>query len=285
MRAARLCVALLVCVSSAAIAGVSDAPEVEPPKPNVEAPPVPRTANGDEIDETTLKSHRTAFEALSERFIGVASRAVRYDWRRANFEVAVTGSQLLELNNFNSARIGASLRAPVVGLMLELAITYVHTWGSAATDQLSRTPYRQAGRPSRLEADLMLGYALAEGVTTPKFGFIPATELVFLVNAGFRYRYYPHQFDNMPGDQALGAFFSARLTDKEVENLEYARLPGMGIDRTRYELLLGFSLALYFQNGVFLAPRIMFAPPLFATVAQSTMTFWWDLTMSIGWSF
>ena len=285
VRGGRPWLALFLLCAAPVNAGVTDAAPPEPPAP-AEAPALEpqRTVNGDVIDETTLQSHRTFFEALSERMIGVASRAVRYDWRKATVELAVTGSQLLELNNFNSSRIGLAVRAPLGGLMIEFAFAYVHTWGSVASDQLSRTPYRQAGRPSRFEADLLFGHALAEGVTTPRFGFIPPTELVFLVNAGLRYRYYPHELDNTPTDQAIGTFFAPKISDREVQNLEYARLPGMQIDRSRYDLLVGFSLALYFQNGAFIAPRVMFAPPVLSAIAGSSMTFWWDLSLSLGWS-
>ena len=282
-------VAAALLGAGTAVAGVTDAPapaSAPAPAPAAEATPEPRrTANGDVIDESTLQSHRTFFEALSERLVGVASRAVRYDWRKATVEVAVTGSQLLELNNFNSTRAGLALRAPLSGLMIEFAFTYVYTWGSVASEQLSRTPYRQPGRPSRFEADLILGYPLAEGVTTPRFGFVPPTQLVFLVNAGLRYRYYPHELDNMPANEAIGQFFAPKLSDKEVANLEYLRLPGMQIDRSRYDVLAGFSLAVYFQNGAFIAPRLMFAPPVLSGLSGSSMTFWWDLTLSLGWSF
>ena len=85
-------------------------------------------------------------------------------------------------------------------------------------------------------------------------------------------------------ETGIGAFFSPRLNDKQVENLEYARLPGMQIDRTRYDLLVGFSMAIYFQNGVFFSPRVTLAPPVFSAAAGSTMSWWWDLSLSLGWS-
>lgn len=275
-----------VLCAAPAFAGVSDAPEpAAAPAPAAAEPPVAKTATGDVIDESTLQSHRSPFEALSERMVGVASRAVRYDWRKANVEFAVTGSQLLELNNFNSARIGGAVRVAVSSLMVEFSVSYVHAWGSDASEKLSLTPYRQAGRPRRVEADLVLGYALAEGVTTAKFGFLPPTQLVFLVNAGLRYRYYPHELDKIPTGEAIGTFFAPKLSDKEVNNLEYARLPGMQIDRSRYDLLVGFSLAVYFQNGAFISPRLMFSPPVFSALTGSSLVVWWDLGLSLGWSF
>ncbi|MBK7861841.1 MAG: hypothetical protein IPJ65_25135 [Archangiaceae bacterium] len=256
------------------------APEAEAP---AESPKT--TATGAVIDESTLQAHRTPFEVLSERMIGTASRAVRYDWRKANVQLELHGSQLLELNNFNSLRFGGALRVPVGSLLVELGASWVFLWGSDASNKLSLTPYRQAGRPRRLEVDLLLSYPLAEGVTTPRFSFIPPTELVFMVSAGLRARWYAHELDKMKTEQAMGALFAPRLFDQAVSNLEYARLPGMEIDRSRYDLLVGFSLVVYFQNGAFLAPRVTVSPPVFSGIAQSTMGFWFDLQMALGWSF
>jgi hypothetical protein len=106
--------------------------------------------------------------------IGTASRAVRFDWRNKTFGIGLLASQILELNNFNSTQVGLFARTPLVGsLMADLALTYVHTWGSAATGQLALTPYRQAARPSRMELDINLGFPLAEAVATARPGFFP----------------------------------------------------------------------------------------------------------------
>jgi hypothetical protein len=268
-----------------AAAGVSDAQSPQEPEPPAgPAEPPPKTATGEVIDETTLQAHRTPFEVLSERLVGTASRAVRYDWRKATVQFAVQGSQLLELNNFNSTRFGGSIRVPVSSLVVELGVSWVFTWGSDASDTLSLTPYRQSGRPRRLELDLLLGYPLAEGVTTPRWG-APTTELVFLINAGLRARWYGHELDNTPGGEAAAALFSPKLSDRQVTNLEYERLPGMEIDRSRYDVMLGLSLAVYFQNGAFISPRVLVSPPLLSGLSGSKMYFWFDLAMALGWSF
>jgi hypothetical protein len=160
----------------------------------------------------------------------------------------------------------------------------VFAWGSDSSEKLALTPYRQAGRPARIEADLMLGYPLIEGVSTPRFSFIPALEMVFFVNLGLRYRYYPHELDKMATGTAVTAFFAPQLSDTEVNNLEYERLPGMAIDRTRYDLLGGLSLCIYFQNGFFFMTRYL-ASVSFGGVTGPGISIWWDLSESVGWSF
>jgi hypothetical protein len=235
-------------------------------------------------DDTSLEQYRTPFEVLTERTIGAASRAVRFDWRRSNLQIALMGSQLLELNNFSSGRLGVLLRKPFGDLMAELGMAWVFTGGSPSTDTLALTPYRQVGRPSRLEIDLNAAYPLAEGVATARAGFFPATELVFSINAGLRYRYFPGELSGQGFGDVAKAVFSPRLSSEELDNLEGSRLPGMQIDPSRYDLLLGFSLDLYFGSGGFLTPRVMVAPS-FTGASETKLGWWWELTLGAGWAF
>jgi hypothetical protein len=235
-------------------------------------------------DDNSLQRYRTPFEVLTERTIGAASRAVRFDWRRSSFQLALTGSQLLELNNFTSGRLGLLLRKPFGDLMAELGVAWVFTGGSPSSDTLALTPYRQVGRPSRLEIDLNAAYPLAEGVATARVGFFPATELVFSIDAGLRYRYYPGELSGQSFGDVAKAVLAPRLSSDELDNLEGRRLPGMRIDPSRYDLLLGFSLDLYFGSGGFLSPRVMVAPS-FTGASETKLGWWWELTLGAGWAF
>ena len=258
-------------------------------EPAAEAAPQERAADGQEgaprATDTSIERYRTPLEVLSERMIGETSRAVRFDWRRKTVGLGAIGSQLLELNNFKSSRVGGFARTALGDFLGELAVTWVFTRGSDSTEKLALTPYRQAGRPSRLELDLNLGFPLAEGVATAWPGFFPATELVFSVDAGLRYIYYPGSFSKMGFREVAAAVFSPRLTDPERENLEGDRLPAMDIDAGRYNLLVGFSVDLYFQSGGFLSPRAMIAVPVFSGFSESGLGWWWELSLGLGWMF
>ncbi|QRK05711.1 hypothetical protein JQX13_37025 [Archangium violaceum] len=236
-------------------------------------------------EDTTIERHRTPFEALNERMIGTASRAVRFDWRQTRAGIGLVGSQLLELNNFKSTRLGGFVRTPIGGFLGEIAITRVFTRGSSSTEKLALTPYRQSGRPSRFELDLNLGYPLAEGVATARPGFFPATELVFSANAGLRYLFYPGSLSGASFGETVTSLFAPKLSEREVENLESSRLPGMQLDGARYSLLTGFSLDIYFQPGGFLSPRVLVALPLISGVDGSGLGLWWELSFSAGWAF
>lgn len=236
----------------------------------------------DPIVDTSIERYRTPLEALTEHPVGEASRAVRFDWRHSRVGFGLTTASLLELNNYSSFRLGGYVRKAFGNVTLEAAATYVFVFGSEASERLSLTPYRQFGRPHRVEVDVNVGYALAEGVVTPRVGMIPAAQLVFSANAGLRYLFYPGAFTKIPALDAFGAFFAPRITDAEIANLEYRRLPAMQIDRARYALLAGFSLDLYFRPGVSVTPRVMMALPVFSGLPGAGLGWWWELSLAVG---
>jgi len=233
-------------------------------------------------DDASLGNHRTPFDALTERALGTASRAVRFDWRRTKVGFGLSSSVILELNNFASARVGGFARIPVGSFMLELAVTRVVSWASTASSQLALTPYRQYGRMSRVELDFNGSYPLFEGVATARPGFLPASEFVFSVTAGLRYLYYPGSLVNMTPGQVGAAVFAPLLGDAEVNNLKPQLLPSMELDRARYALLAGFSLDVYFQPGLFITPRAMLGLPVVS--AGRGIGLWWELSLLAGWA-
>jgi hypothetical protein len=230
-------------------------------------------------EDTTLERYRTPLDAMMERMIGVASRAVRVDWRRKKVGFGLIGGRLLELNNFGSARLGGFVRRPFGGVMAELGVSRVFTWGSESTRKLALTPYRQLGRPSRFELDLNIGYPLAEGVATTRAGFFPATELVFSANAGMRYLFYPGALSGVGFRRTITGHIKPQLSAGEIERLESRRVPGMQVDPARYNLLGGFNLDIYFHSGGFLTPRVMAALPL----SGSGLGWWWEFSLALGW--
>ncbi len=122
-------------------------------------------------------------------------------------------------------------------------------------------------------------------MSTPRFRFFPNTELVFSLIAGLRYRIYPGSLSGVSTGDAILDVLKPQMTPAEIANLEPQRLPGMQIDPGRYDLLVGFTLDFYFQNGIFFEPRLMVAPPLLAAAEGSSLTFWWEMSASLGWGF
>ena len=259
-------------------------PKPAEPTPTPEAAKPPEAKPTPKVEDTTIDKYRTPFEALSETSIGLASRAVLFDWRKTTLAFGVTAAQLLELNSFYSARVGGFVRVPFGNLTAELAVTRVFTWGSDSTQKLSLTPYRQAARPSRVEFDINLAYALVEGVGTPRLRLLPTVELVFSVNVGFRYLYYPGALGKANAGQVFEAIFAPKISEREILYLENERLPGMQIDAARYGLLAGFCLDLYFRTGIFIEPKVMVGIPLLSGFTGSSLGWRWELSTSIGWA-
>ncbi len=276
-----LLVARLLLAPPPAPADPAPATDPAPAAPASEAAKQPaiEPAKQPAQQDNSLDRYRTPLDAMMERMIGVASRAVRVDWRRKKVGFGVLGSRLLELNNFSSARLGGFVRRPFGNLMGELAISRAFTWGSESTRKLALTPYRQVGRPSRFELDLNLAYPLAEGVATPRSRYFPATELVFSANAGLRYLYYHGSLSGAGFRGTAAGLIKPQLSRRELDNLEGRRAPAMQVDGARYNLLTGLSLDVYFHSGGFLAPRVLAALP----VTGSGLDWWWEVSMALGW--
>lgn len=238
-----------------------------------------------EHEEDVLSPYRTRFDVLAERAIGTTSRPVEFNWRRTNAHVGLTGSYLVELNNFNSMRIGALGRFPTGGSIFEIGATYVGSWDSTSSRQLALTPYRQPGHPDHIEVDAALALPLAEGVVTAFPRFFPAVEMVFNLYGGLRYIVYPTGWGGMKPGEVAGAILNPTLTAIELENLEERRLDAMEIDPGRYGLLAGLGNDLYFKSGFFVSPRFMLAVPLLAPASQTELVLWADLSLAVGMAF
>lgn len=242
------------------------------------------TAQTEPTDDV-LSPYRATFDDLSNQAIGTVSQPVAFSWRRSKVHIAGTLAYPLEFNTFANLRAGFLLRRPVGGLLLELGISRVVTWDTAASRQLVYTPYRQSGRPSHLELELGVAVPIAEGVVTTPVRALPAMQLTFNLYSSVRYLYYPGAQRNMTAGQVAAALLSPTLTDREVTNLDSDRLDAMQVDPGRYGLMLGFGNDIYLTQGLFLSPRIQMAIPLLAPVSKTALPVWVDLSMHAGWAF
>lgn len=279
---------MVVVAAMGALAARADDVPAPPPAP-APAPATTPSTTSDAVVDTSIDRYRSPVEALTEGMIGSASRPVRFDWRRSPVTLGVLGRDLIELNNFQSFGGGIFAKKAFGDIVGDVALTWVHTIGSASTNTLALTPYRQAGRPDRIEIDVNVGYPLAEGVVTPNLAWMPPAEMALFFDGGLRYQLYPWALGGMPAfsltEASIGtALVSPALTDVEVANLEPSRLAGMEIDRGRYGLLAGLELDVWLQPGVAIAPRAMLALPLLAVASGSKLGWWWELSLSLGYA-
>ncbi|MFT4623604.1 MAG: hypothetical protein ACI8PZ_002260 [Myxococcota bacterium] len=235
--------------------------------------------------EDPLSEHRVRFDMLVDRTIGTASSPVAFNWRRTKVQVAATGSFLVELNNFNTLRAGAVVRLPTRKTIVELGLSGVEVWNTQSSRLLALTPYRQPGRPDRMELDVLVGLPLAEGVVTASPRVFPAVQLVVNAYVGVRYSLYPSGWGGMTPGQVFGAILNPGLTDIEIRNLEGARLDAMEVDRLRYGIMAGLGNDLYFEQGLFVSPRMLFSVPLLAPAVGSQLIMQVDLSLAVGVAF
>ncbi|MBM4280244.1 MAG: hypothetical protein FJ137_05635 [Deltaproteobacteria bacterium] len=236
-----------------------------------------------------LPSTRTPLPLLQERFVGVASRAVRFDWRSRSGMVALVGSELIERNNFASVRLGVMGRKAVGDLVVEGAVLWADSFSTSGSELIALTPYRQAGRPLRVELEANVAYPLAEASTTASLWFLPPAEIVISAVAGGRYLLYPQLFfaERPPSDLPFGvdtaiSVVSPVLSDSDVVVLERDAVAGMAIDRARVQTLVGLGTDVYFPPGLFVSPRALLALPLLAPVSSTSIGWWWELGAVVG---
>lgn len=239
-------------------------------------------AQDEPAPEDPLAPYRVPFTELAGRTIGAASKPVAFDWRATTVQVAGLGSFPFELNNFNTLRAGGLVRVPTGGSLVEIGVTWAQVWDTPSSQLLALTPYRQPGRPPRIELEFGVALPVAEGVVTAAPRFFPATQLVFNLHAELRYLIHPTGWGGMRPREVVGAIFSPRLSEIEIDNLERARLDAMQVDPGRYGLLVGFGNDVYFKQGVFVSPRFLASLPLLAPASATELVWWAEFSLAVG---
>lgn len=277
---------LLLC----ARAGAQEAPATQPSSaPASEEPPQ---------EGPGLEAFRVPVDELTEHFLGSTARPVRVDWRRSLVLVGVSGSELIERNNFGAYRLGGFARHAFGDMMLEAGATYVWVLETESSQILERTPYKQAGRPARVELEANVSYPLFEGVVTPLIDLLPPSEMVLSATGGGRYLFYP---EVVVGDRDWGrlttwndlstwtdlggSLGTGQLPEEDLVRLEQSAPGAMSVDPAILHPLVGLTADAYYQPGLFVSARAMLALPLIAAVTGTRLGFWWELSLAAGWAF
>lgn len=232
----------------------------------------------------TVSEAREPFASLVDQVIGDAFRPLVFDWRRKSLLLSLQAGQIAELNNFESRRYGLELTFPTSSMLVGFTFARVETSATSSSRLIARTPYRQAGRPSRFEFDTGIAIPLAEGIVTQRFNFIPAAHLLLTATGKMRYLYYPDSGKGYTGQQAVTRLFSKMLSNKEQENIEKHRLEGMKLDRARYNALAGVRIEMFFRSGLFLYNQTQLNIP-YQFNDEDGLGAWWDLSLGFGYGF
>ncbi len=257
-------------------------PHPDPPASGATAAAHDRHRSDPIEPDDSLAPYRLDFDTLTARVIGTASRPVLFNWRRTHLHVGATGSYLVEQNNFLAGRGGVVVRLPSRRILLEGALTYADSADTRSSRLLALTPYRQAGRPSRVELDVGIAMPVAEGIVTVYPRWFPALQLTFEGVVSLRYAYYFGSMQGLRFQEVASRIFAPQLSEEEIDNLEPRRLAAMAVDPARYHLLVGAANTIYLQQGLFVRPMVLLAVPLLVPVTDTDLLFWPDLSLSIG---
>ena len=252
----------------------------------------------DRVVDDGLERLKRPVDRLLEQTIGSTSRPVGFDWRDSWVQIGVTGSELIERNNFGSFRVGLMARKAFSDFMVEGAVNYVFVFATPSSRLLALTPYRQAGRPERFEIDVNVSYPLAEGVVTPLFDWFPPMELVLSVTGAGRYLLYPRV---LAGDRDWGdintytntqtfidigqSLATPSLSEADQLIMDRYVLGGMLLDPARIQALAGITFDVYMQPGLFLTTRALIGLPVLNAVSGSMLSFWSELSITLGYAF
>jgi hypothetical protein len=266
---------ILLSSSSATAQDVVDGTPADTP-PTAPAPTAPPRD-----DAAAL---RTPIQAMNEHFLGTASRAVRFDWRRSPVTFGLDISEVVERNTFGQWRVGALGRKAFDDLIVEVGVHLYQAYDTPSSQTLALTPFRQAGRPNHLELDVNVGYAVAEGVVTPLASFIPPAELALVAVGGVRYLgYYQTFVDRKLQDIGL-ALVSPQLSTSELDQIEATAPGAMLVDPARLHTVAGLALDVYFQPGFYFSPRALVTVPVLVPVTASQLGFFWELSIVAGYA-
>ncbi len=239
--------------------------------------------NADDDSSVTEKS-RTPIQALNEHFLGSTSRAVRFDWRRSPIILAASVSEVVEKNTFGQWRAGVLGKKAFDVLIVEVGVSLYQSYDTDSSRSLALTPFRQAGRPTHLEMDANVGYAVAEGVVTPLASFMPPAELALVATGGVRYLGYAQSFVDRDLQAIALDLASPQLSTAELDRIERDALGSMLVDPARLHAMAGLSLDVYLQPGLYVSPRAMIAIPVLVPITNSSLGLFWELTLAAGWA-
>ena len=282
-------VVVIVVVVALAVSTGARADDGPAPQDTDTTSSVRLSANDDHKDtsdnDDVVARSRTPVQALTEHFIGSTARAVRFDWRRSTIMVGLSAAEVVEKNNFSAQRYGLLGRKAFTDLIVEVGVQLYLSDDTPSSELLALTPYRQSGRPAHLELDLNVGYALAEGVVTPLAAFMPPAEVALVALGGVRYLGYWQTFPDRPIQDIGLSLASPQLSQIELERLDTDAPEAMASDPARLHALVGLAVDTYLQPGLWVSPRAMLAVPVLVPVTNTSLGFFWELTLAVGWAF
>lgn len=214
---------------------------------------------------------------LFARSQGLVQRPALFEWRRSDLILGLQLGQPIEYNNFNARHSGLDLRLPADAFLYRSSFVSVEVKSTAASRDLDRLPFLQAGRPSRFEWQNALELPLSEGIASPFMRWIPLSEYVLsgvLQLSTALYGKNPLA--------SLGEIFSTRLSSKERDELEASSPESMRISEARHDLGFGMQWDTYFKPGINVNLRLLYH--LSPLADEGELRYWLSFSMGLGYA-
>ncbi|HYX32890.1 MAG TPA: hypothetical protein VE954_07230 [Oligoflexus sp.] len=237
------------------------------------------TAQSSEKASTLVQ--KVPLETLLERSIGYAKRPSVVEWRKKNLILNVEMGQFIEYNNFDTSSWGFNLRFPSESFLVKSAVLKVETEATEASQQIAKTPFQQAGRPSRWEWQNGIEFPVLEGIGNQLFSFIPTSQCVLSAVAQLNLNIYP-KIASSPMDMLKG-LYQTRLSADEIRRLQEDAPASMRILRSRHNVGVGLQWDNYYKSGISWNTRFMYERPV--TSLDDKMKAWYSVTFGAGYAF
>jgi hypothetical protein len=187
-----------------------------------------------------------------------------FDWRRKSGELGLGIGSIDEANNFETRVYELSYAMPISGGWIgKAAIRRAIVRGTSSSNQIARTPFRQAAQSSRYELAAAGYWSIIEGRSMSRLSpWLSDLEHVFMVGGGVHY--------SLPNQGWIPKL------DEEPEPM-----PGQETTKISLVLELGLRLHFYLPSGFGLALE---AAEHRAMNGDSALTRWNYYTAALLWT-
>ncbi len=232
-------------------------------------------------EKASILDQKVPLETLLERSIAYAKRPSIVEWRKKAIILNLEMGQFIEYNNFDSSSWGLNLRFPFESFLVKSAVLKVVTDATEASQQVAKTPFQQAGRPSRWEWQNGIEFPVLEGIGNQLFSFIPTSQCVLSAVAQLNLNIYP-KIASSPMDMLKG-LYQTRLSTDQIKSLQEDAPASMRILRSRHNLGVGLQWDNYYKSGMSWNTRFMYERPVISL--DDKMTAWYSVMFGAGYAF
>ena len=230
-----------------------------------------------------LAPFQNTWSVMEKESVGQTYRSNVFDWRSKTLLFGLGQGPILEYNNFDSVQTTLNLLFPMRDSLFGLEIGSVSVKSTRATEDISKTPYSQEGRPSRWIATPSWQTPLFEGIGSSYLPLFDTLQFLTLAGFGLRYHFYkPWSEDSLK--ENIKSLFSPDLSSKEQELVSEELPAGMKLSGSRLDLHLSLGFHIFSAGGLGLHSIFHWNLPIGGDEERELVSHW-DLNLGVGYGF